>query len=72
MTKVKLNEDYITTVTIEKGIVLRLTNINGLYDLECRNYNVTIGFASSKLCENKKRLSTINKQAARFNIEFIA
>lgn len=65
------------TVTIKKGLAeVRIDNnrilcclcINSKWDLFIRGNGVD---PESYICENKTRLSTINKYAAKYGVQFV-
>lgn len=58
-------------VDIGDGRELVCFQVGGLYNLKLKDYNVHTGFASAYLAEDKSRLSTINKYARRYGVEFV-
>ena len=72
MKKVKLDgmNGTVTTVEIKKGIKLQVVDFDGTYSLCLRDYTSS-QLAIIYLKDGAKKLSTINKYANKYGIEFV-
>ena len=72
MKKVKLDgmNGTVVAVEIKKGIKLQVVDFDGAYYLCLRDYTGN-QLANIYLKENAKKLSTINKCAEKYGIEFV-
>lgn len=71
MLEIKLSEmTKFAKVKLAKDINLICFKINDTYNLIKEDYSLGLGF-EIRICENKKRLSTINKYAKEYNIIFV-
>ena len=72
MKKVKLDgmNGTVTTVEIKKGIKLHAVDFDGAYSLCLRDYTGNQP-ATIYLKDGAKKLSTINKYANKYGIEFV-
>ena len=68
--KVKMHNGF-ASAEIKKGVWLSCSLYQGAYTL---SYKCESGayIYHNDICENKKRLSTINKFAAEYGVEFVA
>ena len=68
--KVTLNNGF-AKVDVSNNRVLEVVYHNGMYDLIIKGYEGKCT-AIGTICENKKRLSTINKYAKEYGVQFVA
>lgn len=69
MKKVKL-DGTVTRVEIKKGIELQVVDFDGAYSLCLRDYTGN-QLAIIYLKDDAKKLSTINKYANKYGVEFV-
>ena len=58
-------------VEIDRNTKLVCSFINGKWDLKLQGYGIGIAMVQAYICEEKSRLSTINKYAAKYGVQFV-
>lgn len=66
---VKVKNNYAKAIINDKQNLI-LTRYNGKWDLSLYDYSNKF-LITVDLCEDKSRLSTINKYAAKYGVQFI-